>query len=137
MNYLFAYSVVFAAGYLSCMLGVWLIGVSWDSGWRLGLGAGLAAALSALLITKLYLSFLQAGKQLKLYLLTVAGVLLSHLLFGFIMALPEQYQPWNAFIVYMLTSVFLGIISNLVFSFCFTTILIQLQKRHRAPSAKA
>lgn len=130
MNYLVVYSVIFIAGYLSSQLGIWLIGGAWFAAANLGIFAGLAAVLSALLISQSYLVSLKNRKHKRLYLKALGATLLSHFLFGLMMAIQEQdsHSAWDAFVVYLLVSVLFGFIPNLLFSLGFTALLINHKK---------
>ena len=124
MNYVLAYGTIFIAGFLSCQLGIVVIGGSWFESGHLGFFAGLAATLSALLISKSYLFALQAGAIKALYLKTILGTLLSHLLFGVLMAVQDINNFGSALVLYAVVSAVFGFIPNLLFSFSFTTFLI-------------
>lgn len=129
MNYFTSYSILFAAGYFSCLLGTsFLTGELIDVDY-LGFCAGLSAVLSALALTLPYVNFLQTNKHLKLYLVTALGVFLSHIIFGLIMGIIEPENFAGAFILYFAISVFAGVISNLILSFIFTTSLIHIHKK--------
>lgn len=141
MHYLIAYTSIFLGACLSCGLGIMVISHSSNLASITSLApfAGTAAVLSALLLTKAYLYFLQKNQMGRLFLLSLAGILLANLLFGILFTCHIVFVTDNSPIIIkeffgfvsLVTgiSAVLGLVPNCLFMLGFNLAANHLQKR--------